>query len=102
MRKASWKIRTSELKTDTVTTWKALRRGADDLVRLNVSVIVATGTQAVLAAKRAITNIPIVGTNMADPVADGLVATLARPGGNITGTTFLGPELQAVAHFGRF
>jgi putative ABC transport system substrate-binding protein len=73
---------------------EGLRRGADDLVQLNVSVIVAGGTPATLAAKRATTNIPIVGANMADPVADGLVASLARPGGNITGTTFLGPELQ--------
>jgi putative tryptophan/tyrosine transport system substrate-binding protein len=73
---------------------ESLRRGADDLVRLNVSVIVASGTPAILAAKRATTNIPIVGANMADPVADGLVASLARPGGKITGTTFLGPELQ--------
>jgi putative ABC transport system substrate-binding protein len=73
---------------------EALRRGADDLVRLNVTVIVAHGTPAALAAKRATINIPIVGANMADPLADGLVASLARPGGNITGTTFLGPELQ--------
>ncbi len=73
---------------------EGLRRGADDLVGLNVSVIVAHGTPAVLAAKRATTNIPIVGANMADPVADGLVASLARPAGNITGTAFLGPELQ--------
>jgi putative ABC transport system substrate-binding protein len=73
---------------------EGLRRGADDLVGLNVSVIVAHGTPAILAAKRATTNIPVVGANMADPVADGLVASLARPGGNITGTTFLGPELQ--------
>jgi len=74
--------------------FEAFRRGADDLVRFNVSVIVAGSTPAILAAKRATTNIPIVGANMADPVADGLVASLARPGGNITGTTFLGPELQ--------
>jgi putative tryptophan/tyrosine transport system substrate-binding protein len=74
--------------------FEGFRRGADDLVRLNVSVIVAGGTPAILAAKRATTNIPIVGANMADPVADGLVVSLARPGGNITGTTFLGPELQ--------
>ncbi len=60
---------------------EGLRRGADDLVGLNVSVIVAHGTPAVLAAKRATTNIPIVGANMADPVADGLVASLARPAG---------------------
>ena len=49
---------------------EGLRRGADDLVRLNISVIVAFGTPAILAAKRATTNIPIVGANMADPVAE--------------------------------
>jgi ABC-type uncharacterized transport system substrate-binding protein len=64
-----------------------------ELARLNVSVIVASATPAALAAKRAITTIPIVSAVMGDPVGDGLVASLARPGGNITGLTFLGPGL---------
>lgn len=72
-----------------------LLAGADDLVARSVDVIVALSTTAALAAKRATGSIPIVAINMADPVQDGLVASLARPGGNVTGTTFLGPELVA-------
>ena len=68
---------------------------AIELVGLKVDLIVATATPAVRAAQQATTTIPIVGMNMGDPVRDGLVASLARPGGNITGTTFLGPELIA-------
>ena len=66
---------------------------AAELVRLKVDVIVAGTTPAALAAKQATKTIPIVAATMADPVGDGLVASLARPGGNITGSTFLGPEL---------
>jgi putative tryptophan/tyrosine transport system substrate-binding protein len=66
---------------------------AAELVRLGVMVIVAANTPAGLAARQATTMIPIVVSVMGDPVADGLVASLARPGGNITGLTFLGPEL---------
>jgi putative ABC transport system substrate-binding protein len=47
------------------------------------------------AAKQATNSIPIIAAVMADPVGDELVASLARPGGNVTGTTFLGPELVA-------
>jgi ABC-type uncharacterized transport system substrate-binding protein len=66
---------------------------AAELVRLKVDVIVAANTPVGLAAKQATTTIPIVVSVMGDPVEDGLVASLARPGGNITGLTFLGPEL---------
>jgi putative ABC transport system substrate-binding protein len=66
---------------------------AADLVRLKVDLIVAGSTSAARAAKQATTSIPIVAPTMGDPVGDGLVASLARPGGNITGLTFLGPEL---------
>jgi len=55
------------------------------LVRLKVDLIVATGGGAALAAKRVTATIPIVVTNAADPVGQGLVAGLAQPGGNITG-----------------
>jgi putative ABC transport system substrate-binding protein len=66
---------------------------ATELVRLKVDLIVAGATPAALAAKQATDTIPIVAPNMADPVQDGLVASLARPGANVTGSTFLGPEL---------
>ncbi len=65
----------------------------NELVRLNVDVIVASNTPAALAAQKATSTIPIVVPVMGDPVRDGLVTSLARPGGNITGLTFLGPEL---------
>jgi putative ABC transport system substrate-binding protein len=64
-----------------------------ELVALKVEVIVTLATSGALAAKQATTTIPVVVAAMADPARDGLVATLARPGGNITGSTFLGPEL---------
>lgn len=70
-----------------------LRAAAHQLVTQEVDVILAVGTLAALAAKRATDVIPIVASTMADPVADGLVASLARPGGNVTGNTFIGPEL---------
>jgi putative ABC transport system substrate-binding protein len=66
---------------------------AVELVQLKVDVIVAGATPGARAASRATTTIPIVAPAMGDPVGDGLVASLARPGGNITGSTFLGPEL---------
>jgi len=66
---------------------------ATELARLKVDLIVAPNTPAARAAQQATTTIPIVAPAMSDPVGDGLVASLARPGGNITGLTFLGPEL---------
>src|SRR5206468_7201646 len=63
---------------------------AADLVRLKVDLIVVTGTIAALAAKRATTTIPILFTSSTDPVAGGLVASLARPGGNVNGFSSLG------------
>jgi putative ABC transport system substrate-binding protein len=68
---------------------------ANKLIAAKVDVIVAFSTTAARAAKQATSTMPIVAIAMADPVADGLVASLARPGGNVTGTTFLGPELVA-------
>src|SRR5262245_12910105 len=68
---------------------------ASELLRLKVDIIVAFSTTAARPAKQATGTIPIVAVGMADPVADELVASLARPGGNVTGTTFLGPELVA-------
>jgi putative ABC transport system substrate-binding protein len=68
---------------------------AGELVRLNVDVIVTTATEPVLAAKRATATIPIVFATVGDAVATGVVASLARPGGNATGSTFFSPELMA-------
>ena len=65
--------------------YERLQELARDLVRSNVDVIVTAGTPGSLAAKRATTTIPIVMANAGDPVAAGLVASVARPGGNITG-----------------
>ena len=72
-----------------------LRDLADDLVRVKVDVIVTGGPTATRAAKEATTTIPIVMGFDADPVEAGFVASLARPGGNITGTAILSPELTA-------
>ena len=67
---------------------------AADLVRLKVDVIVCASTAAALAAKKATTTIPIVMANSADPVGAGLVASLAQPGGNVTGVPSLSVELN--------
>jgi putative tryptophan/tyrosine transport system substrate-binding protein len=66
---------------------------AAELARLKVDLIHVPNTPATRAAQQATSTIPIVGVAMGDPVGDGLVASLARPGGNMTGLTFLGPEL---------
>ena len=68
---------------------------AAELVRLKVDVIVTSSGLAAQAAKRATATIPIVATFVADPVGAGLVASLARPGGNITGLTTLAAGLSA-------
>jgi putative ABC transport system substrate-binding protein len=70
-----------------------LRALASELVGLKPDVIVAPNSLAGRAVRQATTTIPIVIPVMGDPVADGLVGSLARPGGNITGLTFLGPQL---------
>ena len=72
-----------------------LRALAADLVRRRVDVIVANSTPAARAVRQATSTIPVIAIGMADPVEDELVVSLARPGGNVTGTTFLGPELVA-------
>jgi putative tryptophan/tyrosine transport system substrate-binding protein len=66
---------------------------AADLVRVKVDLIVTRGTQAILATKNATNTIPIVITGAGDPIAQGIVASLARPGGNITGLNPMVTEL---------
>jgi putative ABC transport system substrate-binding protein len=74
---------------------EALQPLADELVRANVEIIVTAGTAATVAAKRATNTIPIVIRSAGDPVLLGLVASLARPGGNVTGYSWVGPEVDA-------
>ena len=68
---------------------------AADLVRLKVDVIAASGTLAPLAVKQATKTIPIVMTAAGDSLGSGLVASLARPGGNVTGMSLMVPDLGA-------
>jgi ABC-type uncharacterized transport system substrate-binding protein len=67
---------------------------AAEMVRLKLDVIVTSGASATRAAKEATNTIPIVMTNDPDPVGDGIVPSLARPGGNVTGLSTLAPELN--------
>ena len=67
---------------------------ANELVRLNVDVIVAGAIAPVHAARNATATIPIVMTNHGDPVGSGLVVSLARPGGNITGRSVIQTDLS--------
>ena len=74
--------------------YDALPRLADELVRLGMDAIVAAPTPAALAAKNATATIPIVGIGFDNPIENGLVASLARPGGNVTGLSYgVGPEI---------
>jgi len=75
-------------------TSQRLQELAAELVRLKVDLIVITGGPSGLVAKKATTTIPIVMAMVGDPVGEGLVASLARPGGNVTGLASLSPELN--------
>ena len=68
---------------------------ATELVRLKVDLLVTYGTPGTLAAKQATTTVPIVMIVSGDALATRIVASLAHPGGNVTGSTFFGPELNA-------
>jgi len=74
---------------------EALQQLAEELVRARVEVIVTAGTPATVAAKRVTNTIPIVMRSVADPVGLGLVSSLARPGANVTGFSWQGPEVDA-------
>ena len=74
---------------------KLLRPFAEELVQLNVELIVTNGTDAALALKSTTTTIPIILWGAGDPVRTGLVETLARPGGNVTGMSIVSTELDA-------
>jgi putative ABC transport system substrate-binding protein len=95
MRKLGWIEGQNVIHEDRWTTDPAmLHQYAKELVELNVEIIVTVGTAATLAAKAATSRIPIVMYSSGDPVRVGLVQSLSRPGGNITGYTVLGPELD--------
>jgi putative ABC transport system substrate-binding protein len=85
----AFEYRTAEGKPD------RLAAVAKELAGIPVDLIATSGTAASYAAKQATTAIPIVMLAIGDPVRSGLVASLARPGGNITGNTILGPEIAA-------
>ena len=81
--------------------WRSAEGNADrlpslaaELVRLKVDIIVTNGPYSTRAAKAATVTIPIVMAAVGDPVGDGIVASLARPGGNITGLSSVAPELS--------
>jgi putative ABC transport system substrate-binding protein len=79
---------------DTLDQTDDLRAPVAELLKLGVDVIVTLGTNPTQAVKNATHSIPIVMTNVADPVGYGFIESLARPGGNITGLTNFGPELS--------
>src|SRR5205823_12747439 len=68
---------------------------AAELVRLKPDIIVARSSPSVIAAKNATATIPIVMPVSSDPVGDGIVTSLAHPGGNVTGLSLMAPELEA-------
>jgi putative ABC transport system substrate-binding protein len=76
-------------------TQKELLQLAQELVRLGVDVIVAGGSEGIIAAKEVTQTIPIVMTNSGNAVREGFIASLERPGGNITGLTQISPDLAA-------
>ncbi len=71
------------------------RRRPAELVRLNPDIIITYGTPTTLAPKRATSTIPIVMSIIGNPVENGAVTSLARPGGNITGSSFFSDEVTA-------
>jgi putative tryptophan/tyrosine transport system substrate-binding protein len=75
--------------------YERLQGLAADLVRRKVDIIITQGTPAAFAAKQATTTIPIVMAIVGDPVDSGIVASYSRPGGNITGSSFFFPEINA-------
>jgi ABC-type uncharacterized transport system substrate-binding protein len=75
--------------------FEQLQAHAHEMVRLNVNVIATAGPQGVRAAKSATSTIPIVISNVGDAVSQGFVASLAKPGGNVTGISSLNTELSA-------
>jgi len=95
MRELGWIEGQNVIHEDRWTTDPAmLHQYAKELVELNVEIIVTVGTAATLAAKAATSRIPIVMYSSGDPVRVGLVQSLSRPGGNITGYAVLAPELD--------
>ena len=73
---------------------ESLQDFAAELIRLKVDILVVAGSEATVAAKRATKEIPIVMANVGDPIARGIVASLARPGGNVTGLTSVSTDLS--------
>jgi ABC-type uncharacterized transport system substrate-binding protein len=73
--------------------WERFAEIAAEFVRLKVDVIISSGTPAILTLKPATATIPIVFVTVADPVGSGLVANLARPGGNLTGLSLQSPDI---------
>jgi ABC-type uncharacterized transport system substrate-binding protein len=95
LRELGWVVGQNLLIDQRYVSAEMLPKVAEEFARLKVDLIVAEGTAATFAAKNATSTIPIVMWSAGDPVASGLVASLARPGGNITGFALLTPETDA-------